>query len=259
MMDQSSKAKLFTELHVKGEPLIIYNAWDGGSARTIAGCGAKAIATGDHPVGFAHGFSKDDFAGFTFEIYLTTIKEIAGRIGELPYSVDINNADGLVGEDLKERIRTVIQAGAVGINYEDSGANEEVLSIKDQVERLQTIRTTADEAGVPLFINARTNIFITSDKSQHAGLLDEAVERADAYKTAGASGFFAPGLNDLELITQLVSRVDMPVNIIRLPGAPGTKELAAANVARVSFGPVPQMAMTEWLKDQATTALNGDN
>lgn len=259
MTDQSSKAKLFTELHVKGEPVIIYNAWDGGSAKTIAGCGAKAIATGDHPVGFAHGFGKDDFADFTFDIYLTTIKEISSRIGDLPYSVDINNANGLVDGALAERIQTVIQAGAVGINFEDSGAGEDVLSIEDQAERIKTIRAAADELGIPLFINARTNIFITSDQSRHPDLLDEAVMRAEAYKAAGASGFFTPGLFDIDLIKQLVSRVELPVNIIRLPGAPSTKELTQAGVARVSFGPVPQMAMTEWLKQQASTALNGDN
>lgn len=260
MTDQSSKAKIFTELHVKGEPLIIYNAWDGGSAKTIASCGAKAIATGDHPVGFAHGFGEDDFAGFTFEIYLTTIKEIASRIGDLPYSVDINNADGLVDEALIERIKTIIQTGAVGINFEDVGAGDnEVLPIEGQVERLQTIRAAADGLDVPLFINARTDIFILSDESQHEALLDVAVERADAYGAAGANGFFVPGLKDLGLIKQLVSRVSLPVNIIRLPGSPSTQELAEAGVARVSFGPVPQIAMTEWLKQEATTALNGDN
>lgn len=260
MTDQTSKAKLFSELHVKGEPVIIYNAWDGGSAKTIAGCGAKAIATGDHPVGFAHGFGSDDFDGFTFEIYLGTIKEIGSRIGDLPYSVDINNADGLVAEALTKRIQTVIEAGAVGINFEDSGAGEkEVLPTEEQVERLKTIRSAAEAAGIPLFINARTNVFILADKSQHAALLDEAVARASAYKTAGANGFFVPGLMDLDLIKQLVSKVDLPVNIIRLPGAPSTKDLVAAGVARVSFGPVPQMAMTEWLKQQATAALNGDN
>ena len=70
MTNQADRARTFTNLHVKGSPLIIYNVWDGGSAKTVASCGARAIATGDHPVGFAHGFGEDDFDDFTFAIYL---------------------------------------------------------------------------------------------------------------------------------------------------------------------------------------------
>ena len=255
MTDSVTKATAFANLHQKGKPVIIYNAWDGGSAKTIASCGAQAIATGDHPVGFAHGFGNDDFSDFTFDIYLVTIKEIASRIGDLPLSVDINNADNLTGSDLQERIKTVVDAGAVGVNYEDGG--DSVLTAEEQSVRIALIRTTANELGLPLFINARTNIFLGAPAERHSDLLDEAVARAAAYQTAGADGFFTPGLLNLELIEQLTSRVDLPLNIIRLPGAPSTAELTAAGVARISYGPMPQLAMTAWLKDQATAALNG--
>lgn len=259
MTNSVSNAQLFFDLHIKGNPVIIYNAWDGGSAKTIASCGAKAIATGDHPVGFAHGFGNDDFEDFTFEIYLPTIKEIASRIGDLPFSVDISNANNLVGDDLKKRIRTVIDAGAVGINFEDGLTDGgDVLALEDQVKRLQTIRAAADEAGLPLFINARTDLFIHAPQADHEALLDAAVLRAEAFEGAGANGFFVPGLLNIELIKKLVSRVQLPINIIRLPGAPSTAELAEAGVARISYGPVPQMAMTAWLKTQATAALNGE-
>ena len=256
MSDTATKAQTFADLHVKGSPVIIYNAWDGGSAKTIASCGAKAIATGDHPVGFAHGFGNDDFSDFTFDIYLVTIKEIAKRIGDLPFSVDINNADNLTGDALENRIKTVIEAGAVGINYEDGG-NDGMLTADKQSERIALVRATADELGLELFINARTNLFLGTPAEQHPALIDDAVTRAAAYQAAGANGFFVPGLLDLELITQLTSRIDLPVNIIRLPGAPTTAELAGANVARISYGPVPQMAMTAWLKEQATAAITG--
>jgi 2-methylisocitrate lyase-like PEP mutase family enzyme len=253
MKSQVEKAQEFADLHVKGNPVIIYNAWDGGSAKTITASGAKAIATGDHPVGFAHGFGNDDFADFTFDIYLPTIKEIAGRIGDLPYSVDINNANELVGDKLQERVQTVIKAGAVGVNFEDSFTDGHGLhTIEEQSSRIQTVRAAAESTGVPLFINARTDLFAQADKVGHA------VKRAEAYQAAGANGFFVPGLFDLELITQLTERVDLPVNIIRLPGAPSTKELIVAGVSRISYGPVPQMAMTEWLTQQATLALNGE-
>jgi 2-methylisocitrate lyase-like PEP mutase family enzyme len=260
MTTQSDKAQEFTKLHVKGEPVIIYNAWDAGSAKIIASAGAKAIATGDHPVGFAHGFGNEDFADFTFEMYLPTIKEIAKRTGDLPFSVDINNANELVGDDLKDRIKTVIEAGAVGINFEDAFSNGTgVQTADEQATRIQIIRATAEELGIPLFINARTDIFAQADSTEHKNLLDEAVERAELYKKAGANGFFVPGLLDLELITQLVERVELPVNIIKFPGAPSTEQLAEAGVARISYGPVPQIAMSEWLKSQAIAAINGDN
>ena len=256
MTDTATKAKIFSDLHVKGIPLIIYNAWDGGSAKTIASCGAKAIATGDHPVGFAHGYGNDDFSDFSFDIYLVTIQEIAKRIDDLPFSVDINNADDLTGQQLQDRIKTIIKAGAVGINYEDGG-DAGMLSSEEQSERIALVRATADQLGLKLFINARTNIFLGAPAEQHAALVTEAVTRAAAYQAAGANGFFVPGLLDLELITQVTSRVDLPVNIIRLPGAPSTAELSAAKVARISYGPVPQMAMTAWLKEHATLAING--
>jgi 2-methylisocitrate lyase-like PEP mutase family enzyme len=260
MTTQSDKAQEFTKLHVKGEPVIIYNAWDAGSAKIIASAGAKAIATGDHPVGFAHGFGNEDFADFTFEMYLPTIKEIAKRISDLPFSVDINNANELVGDDLKDRIKTVIEAGAVGINFEDAFSNGTgVQTADEQATRIQIIRATAEELGIPLFINARTDIFAQADSTEHKNLLDEAVERAELYKKAGANGFFVPGLLDLGLITQLVERVELPVNIIKFPGAPSTEQLAEAGVARISYGPVPQIAMSEWLKSQAIAAINGDN
>jgi 2-methylisocitrate lyase-like PEP mutase family enzyme len=259
MVDQATKARTFSELHIKGDPIIIYNVWDGGSAKTISGCGAKAIATGDHPVGFAHGFGNDDFDEFTFDIYLPTIKEIAKRIGDLPFSVDISNADGLTDEALQDRVKIVMDAGAVGINYEDRLPDDSgVQPIEEQTKRIKDIRAKAEDMGIPLFINARTDIFSLADKSEHAGLMDEAVARAEAYKEAGGSGFFVPGLIDIELIKQLTDKVELPVNIIRIPGAPSTKELAEAGVGRISYGPMPQLAMTEWLKKEATAALNGE-
>lgn len=256
-MDQTTKAEAFAALHTPEKPLIIYNAWDAGSAKAIAEAGAKAIATGDHPVGFSHGFTEDDFAGFSFETYFLTIKEIASRIGDLPLSVDISNAEGLDEKALKDRIKSLLEIGVVGINFEDRLSDDSgVLATEEQANRIAIIRSAAEEYGVPLFINARTDIFFLSDPSEHAGLLDEAVRRAEAYKAAGANGFFTPKLLDISLIAQLCERSPLPVNIIRLPGAPTTAELREAGVSRISYGPVVQMEMIEWLKAKAKGALN---
>ena len=257
MSDQATKARQFTELHAKGDPIIIYNAWDGGSARAIASAGAKAIATGDHPVGFSHGYTNDDFDGFTFESYLSTIKDIARAI-DLPFSVDISNAFDLDDEGLRTRIKQLLEIGVIGINFEDRSEDTEqgLVSAEEHAARIKTIRAVADEAGIPLFINARTDLFAIMEN--HEELLDEALARAEAYAAAGANGFFVPGLMNIELIKQLCERSPLPVNIIRLPGAPGTSELIDAGVSRISYGPVVQMAMTEWLQNKAKEVFTSD-
>jgi 2-methylisocitrate lyase-like PEP mutase family enzyme len=258
MFDQATKAHNFAKLHIKGKPVIIYNAWDGGSAIAIASAGAKAIATGDHPVGFAHGFSNDNFDDFTFDIYLATIKEIAARVGDLPFSVDISNAEGLDINGLQDRIRMLMDIGVVGINFEDRLADSSgVEPIDVQLKRIEAIRATADDYGVPLFINARTDLFTTAGSVNHSELIDGAVARAEAYESAKANGFFVPGLMDIALIQQLCEKSPLPVNIIRLPGAPSTSALVEAGVSRISYGPVPQMQMIDWLSGKAKEALSG--
>ena len=255
MTDQIANAQEFAALHVKGDPIIIYNAWDGGSAKAIAEAGAKAIATGDHPVGFAHGYSNDDFDDFTFESYFETIQDIA-RVVQLPFSVDISNGEGLDVSELQARVKMLLNLGIVGVNFEDRlDDNSGIKSIDEQVERITAIRSAADSYGVPLFINARTDLFATA-KISHAELIDNAVNRAKAYQAAGGNGFFVPGLLDVTLITQLCELSPLPVNIIRLPGAPSTAELKVAGVSRISYGPVVQMEMIAWLKSKAKDAFS---
>lgn len=254
MTDQQSRAELFHELHRKSDPIIIYNVWDGGSAKAVLGAGAKAIATGDHPVGFAHGFSDDNFDEFTFDTYLSTIKEIAAVVdGAVPMSVDISNAEGLNDDELKARIETLLNLGVVGVNFEDRKNDTELRSADEQARLIGLIREAADEKGVNLFINARTDIFALH--KDHESCIDEAVDRAHAYEKAGANGFFAPGLSDITLIKDVAGRILLPLNIIRLPGTPSAKELESADVSRISYGPVPQMQMSEWLESKARNAF----
>lgn len=252
MNDQVTKAKQFADLHIKSNPIIIYNAWDGGSAKTIASAGAKAIATGDHPVGFAHGYNNDNFDEFSFDSYLGTIKDIARAI-DLPFSVDISNGEGLDIAGLQSRIVQLLEIGIIGINFEDRlDDSTGVKPLDEQIERIEAIRTAADNYGVPLFINARSDLFVTGSSASPDELLQEAIKRAQAYKEAGANGFFVPGLMDIDLIHKLCDAIELPVNIIRLPGAPETAELKQAGVSRISYGPVVQMETMAWLKDKAS-------
>ncbi|MCY1249059.1 Phosphoenolpyruvate phosphomutase [compost metagenome] len=125
-------------------------------------------------------------------------------------------------------------------------------AVEKQTARIRAIREVADRRGVPLFINARTDLFLQeSDAARHVGLVDEAIARGKAFAEAGASGFFVPWLVDEGLIAKVCAASSLPVNVMMRPGAPDLKTLAAAGVARVSYGPFPYRAMIETLKQEA--------
>ena len=198
-MNQKEKAEAFKSLHVKGTPVILYNIWDAGSARTLEQAGAKAIATGSWSVAAAHGF--DDGEAIPLDLVLTNIKRIVESVA-LPVTLDFETGYSTDLAGLKENIRNVIAAGAIGINFEDRiMGGRELQTIEDQSARVKAIREAADETSISLFINARTDVFLKTYPAQHnEGELEEALRRADAYAEAGASGLFAPGLRDPELI-----------------------------------------------------------
>ena len=239
-MTQSEKASLFKQFHVKGNPIVLYNIWDPGSAQAIAGAGAAAIATGSKPLAAAQGF--EDGEKIPLELMLDISKRIAKAVN-VPLSVDFEGGYSTDPETIGNNITSLIKTGAIGINFEDQMVGGSGFHpIKAQAERIKAIRKSANEAGLDLFINARTDLFLKEkDQEKHAMLIDEATERAAAYKDAGADCFFAPGLFSSKLITGLCETIELPLNIIMLPGAPNITELASMGVARVSFGPVPHI------------------
>src|SRR4029078_6779392 len=115
-MPQKEKAEWFKSLHVKGTPVILFNIWDAGSARTLEQAGAKAIATGSWSVAAAHGF--DDGETIPLELVLANIKRIVDSVA-VPVTLDFETGYATELSALKENIRNVITAGAVGINFED--------------------------------------------------------------------------------------------------------------------------------------------
>ncbi len=252
-MTQEQKAQAFAALHINGQPVILYNIWDAGSAQVVASVGAKAIASGSHGVANANGY--EDGEEFPLELAIQNAKRIVDST-DLPVTMDIETGYGVTVDEVKASASQVIATGIVGVNIEDQlFGQKELRNIQEQAERVQAVRAAADDAGLSLWINARTDIFKNTDPAQPAGVLAEALDRAEAYAAAGANSFFVPGLADIELIKQLVEKSPLPVNIIRLAGVPETSELAAAGVARISYGPVPYLEMIEWLKDKAKTAL----
>ena len=249
-MDQRHKAETFAALHIKGDPLVLYNIWDAGSARCIAAAGAKALATGSWSVAAAQGFADGQ------EMPLSQLVDIARSIvavSELPVTVDFEGGFAEQPEDVALNAARIIDIGVVGINFEDQVlGGTGVHPLAEQVARIRAIREVADQRGMPLFINARTDLFLQeNDPQRHAGLYDQVIERANAFAEAGASGFFVPGLADKSLIERLCAEVTLPVNIMMRPGGPSLDELAALGVSRISYGPIPYREMIRRLGEEA--------
>src|ERR687894_805409 len=178
MATSSDKARTFAALHRPGDPVILYNAWDAGSARVVA------------------------------------------------------------------------EAGAIGCNFEDQVIGGEGLHpVEVQTARIRAARAAV---GPDFFINARTDIFLKTKAATHEpAAIEEAIARARAYAEAGASGFFVPGLVDLDQLAQVCAASPLPVNFIAFPGAPAADTVAAAGIARISHGPFPHKLAMAALKEAA--------
>ncbi len=253
-MTQKERADLLTSLHVKGEPVILFNIWDAGSAKAMQEIGAKAIATGSWSVAAAHGYQ--DGEKLPLDLTLANLKRIVASV-DLPVTLDLEGGYGQSATDVEANVVKVIEAGAAGINFEDQIVGGTGLySIQDQCERIQAIRKAAERAAIPIFINARTDLFLKAGPVEHNDtLLQEALRRAFAYAESGATGFFAPGLRDAQHIKKLCAHSPLPVNILMLPNTPSSKQLAESGVARISYGPAPYRLAMEALREAGRKAL----
>ncbi|MBX5040985.1 isocitrate lyase/phosphoenolpyruvate mutase family protein [Rhizobium lentis] len=249
-MNQTEKAELFGSLHRKGNPIVLYNIWDAGTAKAVADAGAKALATGSWSVAAAHGFA--DGEKLPMPVLVETVKSITDVI-DLPLSVDFEGAYSAEPQGAAANVARLVDVGAIGINIEDRIVSGEGLyPVERQAARIRAIRGMADGRGIPFFINARTDLFLAeSDLAKHAGLVDEAIERGRAYAAAGGSGFFVPGLIDPALIENICAASSLPVNVMMRAGAPDVKTLAKLGVGRISYGPGPYRSMMEKLKQDA--------
>jgi 2-methylisocitrate lyase-like PEP mutase family enzyme len=250
MPTQREKAEAFQTLHVKGNPVVLFNVWDAGSARAVAKSGAKAIATGSWSVAAAYGYA--DGQALPLSTAIENLARIATSV-ELPVTIDLEAGYGDAPAVVADAVARAISAGAIGFNLEDqiiSGTG--LYTIADQSHRIVAARKAADGASIPAFINARTDIFLKASSDKHdEHLLDEALQRAAAYAKAGASGFFAPGLVNEKLIARLCEACPLPVNIMMSPSTPAAARLAELGVSRISHGPGPYRQMIRLLEDAA--------
>ena len=245
-----SKYETFAALHVPGDPVILYNIWDPGSAVAVAAAGAKALATGSHPVGDAAGFG--DGQKVPLDYVFANATRIMAAV-ELPLTVDF---EGAYSEDPQQggaNVAALAAIGVVGCNFEDQVIGGEVVHpLKAQAKRIEAIRKAVGDA---FFINARTDLYIKSS-NHDAALLDEVIERGKAFADAGASGFFVPRMADPKQAERVVKEVPLPLNLIAFPGAPDKKVWASAGVARISHGPFPHRALMATLTEMASAAIN---
>jgi 2-methylisocitrate lyase-like PEP mutase family enzyme len=250
MNSQQEKASLFHSLHVPGMPVILYNVWDAGSAKTVTAAGARAIASTSWAVAAAHGCT--DGEQLPLELVLANAARIV-QATSLPVSIDIESGYGGSAADVANTVRSLLETGAIGCNIEDSFPGDgRVRPVAQQVERLSAARAVANAAGVRLFINARTDIFFEAPANQHSRSLIAAVlERAQAYAAAGADGLFVPGLKNFELIRELCEDSPLPVNVMLDDTTESVEKLASLRVARLSYGPAPYLLAMRALTEQA--------
>jgi 2-methylisocitrate lyase-like PEP mutase family enzyme len=241
----------FRDLHVSGDPLILFNVWDAGSATAAAKAGSKAIATGSASVAAANGFGDGEEVPMVFA--LANAERIV-RAVELPVTVDFEGGYAADSGQLADNFALLAATGAIGCNFEDQLVGGEGLwPVLEQCERLKAGRRAVGDA---FFINARTDIFLKAKPDAHdAAATDAAIERAVAYAEAGASGYFIPGLANLELVERITRASPIPVNAMWLPNGPTNSQWANAGIARISHGPFPQMALMTTFEQMAREAL----
>jgi len=248
----SYRFRAFAALHVPGDPLILYNAWDPGSARAVASAGAKAIATGSWSVAAAQAYG--DGEALPLELALAGAARIAGAV-DLPVTIDFEGGYAVEPAAVALNASRLATTGAIGCNFEDQVVGGEGLHPVDfQVDRIKAFRAAT---GRDFFINARTDIFLQAPPATHdEAKADEAIARGLAYASAGASGFFVPGLVDLALLKKVCAAVPIPVNFMAFPGTPGTRDVAATGVARISHGPNPYRTAMAALRAAAQAAFD---
>jgi len=251
----SENVETFRALHVPGDPLVLFNIWDAGSARAVAGAGAQAIATGSYGVAEAQGFADGETFGLTDA--LTNLERIL-RVTDLPVTLDMESGYGASAEEVGRSVTAAFSAGAAGINMEDRMPGvAELTPVADQCARI------AAAAASGIFVNARCDLFRGKPPESHGPeLATQVLERARAYADAGASGLFVPFTVNRPCIEAICKGSPVPVNIIWTPASEGGfsshDELAGLGVARISHGHRPWAAAMAWLADAAKAVFAGE-
>ncbi|WP_336923441.1 isocitrate lyase/PEP mutase family protein [Aquipuribacter sp. SD81] len=241
--DVAARASELLRLHHTGTTLVLPTVWDAWSARAVVDAGFEALSVGSHPLADSRGQSDNE--GMTLIDALEGARRITGAV-EVPVSLDVESGYDTPAAELVER---VLDAGVVGINVEDTVHSEgRMRDVQEHADYVGAIRSAADDAGVELVVNARTDAFLGKVAS-FPDPLAEALTRLRACEAAGARCVYPVKVPDAATARALLDGLDGPVNLTAHPvtGAPaGTpEELRAMGVHRITFGPLLQTALTE--------------
>ena len=244
-----TRFETFAALHVPGNPVILYNIWDAGSALAVVAAGAKALATGSHPVADANGWS--DGQKVPIDFALANARRVVESV-QLPLTVDFEGAYSDDPVKSGENVARLKETGAVGCNFEDQVIGGEGLHpLNLQTRRIEAIRSAVRE---DFFINARTDLALKTNVHDDQ-LINQVIERGKAFADAGASGLFVPRLGDPLQVERVAREVPLPLNLIAFPGAPDKRSWAEAGAARISHGPFPHRLLMAMLTDMARQAI----
>jgi 2-methylisocitrate lyase-like PEP mutase family enzyme len=248
-------ADSFTALHDAESPLILYNVWDAATARAAVDAGAQAVATGSWSLAAAHGY--EDGQNIPFDLVKTIVARIVASV-DVPVSVDFECGYGDRTDRIATNFTALLDLGVAGINVEDQDMRTGgLVAVATQSARIGALRAAADAAGIRAFINARTDLFLQeADADRHAALVPQAIERAQAYTEAGASGFFVPGLTDMDAVRSIGGSIGVPLNVMVSPETADPAALRKAGVSRISYGPHSFFAAMEAFGASAKAALS---
>ncbi|MVU79998.1 isocitrate lyase/phosphoenolpyruvate mutase family protein [Nocardia sp. ET3-3] len=241
MTSLAEKATTFLELHQPGNPVILPTVWDAWSAKLVREAGFRALTIGSHPL--ADSLGKQDKEGMTFADVLGRVREITAAV-DIPVSVDLESG---YAEKPSRIIEGLLEAGAVGFNIEDSVHSEggRLRTPQEHADLVAELRAAADASGVHVVVNARTDVFLRQDTGTPAERLDSALTRMRLAAEAGADVLYPVGRHEPEVQRTLTSELPLPVNAIGLPDQGTPAYFAELGVARVSFGPFLQAALTK--------------
>ncbi len=257
----AAKANQFLKLHQGPGILVLANVWDVASARIVEHAGFPAIATSSAAVANSLGYPDGQ------QISRSEMLDVVGRIAakvSVPVSADLEAGYGESAVEMAGTARALIEAGAVGLNLEDSMEERALIPIEQHVEKVKCIRDTGERMGVHVVINARTDAYLAGI-GEPSSRFDHTLERLTAYRKAGADSLFVPGVYDAETIGRLAQAAPGPLNVLANPASPSIQELERLGVRRLSFGSWPARAalgffarFTRELIEQRTFATLSD-
>ena len=229
MTTQADKARQFLALHRPGDPLLLPNPWDLGSARLLAALGFQALATTSS--GFAASLGRNDGSVSREEALVHAAVIVAAT--DLPVSADLENAFADEPEGVAETIRLAIEVGLAGGSVEDFTGRQDdpIYDLRFASERVAAAVRAAHDGPASFVLTARAENYLHGRPD-----LADTIARLQAYQEAGADVLYAPGLRDISDISRLIREVDRPVNVLAMAGAPAVPELAEAGASRISVG-----------------------